>query len=172
MNNTLLEGEPGVGKTTLLCTIADRISSLGIGGFYTREIREKSKRVGFRIETFAGQSGVLSHVAYKSGPRIGKYRVDLSTLEKIGVTGLKNALFESNIILIDEIGKMELFSERFKETVLDCFSSVKPVIATVMSKPHPFVDQLKSRLDVELIRVTSENRNKLVSRLIREITGH
>ena len=161
MTNIFLEGRPGIGKTTLLRTIADRIAFLGIGGFYTEEIREQGRRVGFRIETFTGQSGIFAHVAYSTGPRVGKYRVDMATFEKIGVNGLKQALTESQIILIDEIGKMELFSKEFQEIVLRCLDSVKPLIATVMSRSHPFVDRVKARPDVHWVNVTVENRDKL-----------
>ena len=171
MNNTLLEGKPGIGKTTLLRTIADQITVRGIGGFYTQEIREKGHRVGFWIETFTGQSRILAHVDYTTGPRVRKYRVDVAAFEEIGVNGLKRALIESNVILIDEIGKMELFSRPFWDIMLRCLDSVKPVIATVMAHPHPFVDRLKARSDVQLVTVTLENRDKLALKLIHEING-
>jgi nucleoside-triphosphatase len=171
MNNILIQGEPGVGKTTLLCTIADSISNRRIGGFFTREIREKGVRVGFRIDTYDNQSGTLSHIAYTTGPRVGKYRVDVSAFEKIGVQALKKALEDADVILIDEIGKMELYSEKFKEAVLRCLDSPKPLVATVMSRSYPFVDQIKVRQDVELMRVTFENRNSIADQLIRKITA-
>jgi nucleoside-triphosphatase len=169
MNNILLEGAPGVGKTTLLCTIGEKISHLGVGGFYTKEIREKGKRVGFRVETFTGESGVLSHARSKAGPRVGKYRVDVAGFERIGVAGLERALFESNILLIDEIGKMELFSERFKEKVIHYLDSEKIVVATIMSRSDPFVDGLKGRSDVDLVEVTEENRHQLAATLVERI---
>ena len=169
MSNILLEGEPGVGKTTLLCHIAEGISHLGIGGFYTQEIREKGRRVGFRIETFSGESGILSHTKSKTGPRVGKYGVDVPRFERIGVEGLKRALSGARVILIDEIGKMELFSKRFKEVVHECLDSEKVVLATVMSHSHPFVNGLKSRSDVERVKVTIGNRNQLGAKLIKEI---
>lgn len=170
MKNVFLEGKPGVGKTTLLRAIADQIALREIGGFYTEEIREKGHRVGFRIETFAGQSGILAHVKYKTGPHVGKYGVDVPAFEKIGVKGLENALKESQIILIDEIGKMELFSSRFQKAVLRCLDSVTPVIATVMLRPHPFVDRLKTRPDVRLVTVTFGNRDELAFKFIQELS--
>lgn len=169
MNNILLEGEPGAGKTTLLCKIAESISHLGIGGFYTQEIREKGRRVGFRIETFPGESGILSHARFKAGPRVGKYRVDVPGFERIGVAGLERALSAFSVLLIDEIGKMELFSERFKEIVNQCLDSEKVVLATVMSRSQPFVDGLKRRSDVELLEVTMGNRDQLASTLIKKV---
>ena len=82
---------------------------------------------------------------------------------------LEIALSVSSMILIDEIGKMELFSERFKEILPRCFASEKSLIATVMSRSHPYVDRLKTRSDTKLIKVTKENRKKLTLNLIEEI---
>lgn len=165
MKNIFLEGEPGIGKTTLVRQVAGGISYLSIGGFYTAEIREQGKRVGFRIQTFDGLSTILSHKKYHSGPRVGKYRVDMPAFERIGVAALEKALAEAEVILIDEIGKMELFSRRFKDTLIRCLDSPKSVLATVMLRPHPFTDQLKQRSDVKLLEVTLENRHRLVNEL-------
>ncbi len=167
--NILLEGRPGVGKTTLLIRIADHLSDLRIGGFYTEEIREKDQRVGFQIRTFTGQLGILSHECITNGPVVGKYCVDIRQFEDIGVNAMKNALKESDAILIDEIGKMELVSEAFQELVLLCLDSDKMVIATIMSRPYPFVDKIKSRPDARLIGVNLANRDSLVDLLIKEI---
>jgi len=165
----LFEGEPGIGKTTLLCKIGEGISHLGVGGFCTQEIREKGRRVGFQIETCSGESCILSHTRFKTGPRVGKYRVDVPGFERIGVAGLERALHKSSVILIDEIGKMELFSERFKEIVNQCLDSEKLVLATVMARSHPLVDGLKRRSDVELLEVTMGNREQLASTLIKKV---
>ena len=169
MNNILIEAKPGIGKTTLLLTIADRIRHLKLGGFYTQEIRENNKRVGFKVETFSGQSGILSHIKFNTALKVGKYRIDIPSFERIGVKGLEVALSDSQIILIDEIGKMELFSERFKETLMQCFESDKKLIATIMSHSHPFVDELKKRSDVQIFKVRLENRHQLTSAIIKEI---
>ncbi|MBN2029740.1 NTPase [bacterium] len=166
MKNVLIEGRPGIGKTTLLCRLAERFSHVKIGGFFTEEIREEGRRVGFRIETFSGQSGILAHISFQKGPQVGKYRVDVSQFESIGVASLENALENVDLILMDEIGKMELFSKRFQELILTCLDSDKPVIATVMSRSHPFVDRIKSCSDVRIIEVTLENRDRLVEQLI------
>lgn len=171
MSNYLLIGKPGVGKTTLLLKVAEHLSTLSVGGFFTQEIREGGRRVGFHVETFSGQSGILSHVARKSGPRVGKYRVDISAFEQIGVQGLANAIKESDVILIDEIGKMELFSRRFREVVISALDAGKPVVATVMSRPNAFADKLKSRPDVRLVEVTLENRDSLMDELVQQITA-
>jgi nucleoside-triphosphatase len=169
MKNILLAGEPGVGKTTLILDIAKGLSHFRIGGFYTQEIREYGQRVGFRVATFSDQSGILAHIKFTTGPTVGKYRVDLPLFEKIAVHELEIALTESSLILIDEIGKMELLSERFKEILPRCFAGDKTLIATIMSRADPYANRLKTRSDVKLIKVTKENRTRLALNIIEEI---
>ena len=169
MNNILLEGDPGIGKTTLILKIAELLTKYRIGGFFTREIREHGYRVGFRIESFSGKSGILSHIKFSAGPQVGKYRVNIPEFEQIAVNELETALTTASIILIDEIGKMELFSERFKEILPRCFDSKKILIASVLSRSFPFVDHLKIRSDVKLVKVTSQNRHNLAVILASEI---
>jgi nucleoside-triphosphatase len=169
MNNILLAGDPGVGKTTLILKIAEQLPKYHIRGFFTREIREHGRRVGFRIETFSGHSGILSHIRFNTGPVVGKYRVDVSQFERIAVRELEAALSEASLILIDEIGKMELFSERFKNILPRCFDADKFLIATIMSRLFPFVDNLKARSDVDIIKVTFQNRNNIAIKLVSEI---
>ena len=167
--NYMLFGRPGIGKTTLLIKIAEQLSALSIGGFFTREIREKRVRVGFGIETFAGESGTLANVSYKAGPRVGKYGVNLSEFERIGVRALENAVQDADVILIDEIGRMELFSHNFRQVLVCALDSEKPVIATVMARPHPFADRLKRRTDVQLIEINLASRNSLSDKLAQRV---
>ena len=171
MNNFLISGYPGSGKTTLILKIAKQLSGYRIGGFFTREIREHGQRVGFQVETFTGKSGILSHTRFTTGPAVGKYRVDVPQFEQIAVTELETALAADSIILIDEIGKMELYSNRFKKILPSCFNSRNILIATVMERSIPFVDSLKSRPDIQLIKVTIQNRNNLAITLVSEINN-
>jgi len=169
IKNLFLVGRPGVGKTTLLVTVATRLKDVRLGGFYTREMREGNRRVGFRVETFSGASGILAHVSHKHGQRVGKYGVDIAALERLGVTALEEAIRMADVILVDEIGKMELFSDRFRASLLRALDSPKPVLATVMAYADPFVDTLKTRPDVQLIEVTQSNRDRLVDELVGTI---
>ncbi|MDZ7262785.1 MAG: NTPase [candidate division KSB1 bacterium] len=142
MINILLTGKPGVGKTTLIQRIL-RISKLKPGGFYTQEIRERNARVGFEIITLSGQRGILSHINVKSPYRVGKYRVHLEDLDRVAVVEIWRALREEELVVIDEIGKMELFSEKFKQAVLAALNSEKPVLGTIMLGSTAFVDTIK-----------------------------
>ena len=168
-SNHFLVGRPGVGKTTLLLKVAQRLKALRVGGFFTREIREAGGRVGFRVETFSGLSGTLAHISRQQGPHVGKYRVDVETFERIGVAGLENAVQEAQVILLDEIGRMELCSGRFRKAVVSALDSDKPVLATVMAQLDPFVDALKARTDVQMVEVGADNREHLAEELSAQL---
>jgi nucleoside-triphosphatase len=163
----LLTGLPGCGKTTL---IKKAVKSLDIKtfGFYTGEIRESGKRMGFAIETISEKpiKGILSHINIKSKFRVGKYGVDIESFDKIALPELETGLAENGLIIVDEIGKMELYSNRFKDMLLKIFDSPASLLATILYKSHPFCDKLKQLREVEVIAVNINNRNQLADRLI------
>ena len=161
MKNILICGPPGVGKTTLIKKILENIN-LRAGGFYTEEIKENNRRVGFKIISLDNQEGILAHTSIKKSKRVGRYGVNIYDLENIGVKSLSQALRDDDLIIIDEIGKMEVFSEEFKEKVLDCLNSEKFVLATIGIGGDKFISNIKRRDDIILFKVTKENRNKLI----------
>jgi len=160
MYNILLTGKPGCGKTTLIKQIIEELG-LDAGGFYTQEIRIGGGRIGFKIITLDGKEGILAHVDIESPYRVSKYGVDLESLEKIGVDSIHKALEENEVVVIDEIGKMELFSQKFKDVVISVLNSQKKVLATIMLAPNPFADKIKRRQDVKLFYLTPENRRRV-----------
>ena len=95
----LITGTPGVGKTSLILSLLDTLPGTK-GGFYTREIREGSQRVGFRVTDLSGREGVLAHVRHPGPPRVGRYGVDLKTFEDIGVQAVSRAMHEADLIVI------------------------------------------------------------------------
>lgn len=157
----LLTGRPGVGKTTVIKEVVERLGSRA-GGFYTAEIRTGGRRQGFKIVTLDGQRGILSHVNIKGSPRVSKYGVNLKDLEEIGVAALRQAVIEADYVVVDEIGKMELFSEEFRKAVVEAVESEKLVLGTVMATRHPWVDALKALPQVAVLEVTRDNREQMV----------
>lgn len=160
----LLTGPPKSGKTTLVCQVAELLTKPYVG-FYTEEILDKGKRAGFALRTFSGKKGILAHVRLNSKDRVGKYKVDISDLEQLALPEISEGLKEKKIILIDEIGKMELFSEEFKEVVWEVLDSDSPFLGTIIYTSHCWADRIKGRKDVELIEVTETNGNELVARV-------
>jgi nucleoside-triphosphatase len=161
----LLTGRPGTGKTSL---IKQAVAGMGnkAGGFYTEEMRGRGDRQGFRLVTLDGQSVVLAHINIKSPYRVSKYGVDIESLDKVGVWAIKQAARENKLVVIDEIGKMELFSLDFRETVLHIINSGKKVLGTIMSGPNPWADTIKLKPQVNLVEVSSTNRHQVREELL------
>jgi len=165
----LLTGRPGAGKTALIKEVLTRTEVRG-GGFYTEEIRTGGIRQGFRIVTLDGQEAVLAHVGISSPYQVSKYHVDTDALDRVGVSALLKALKENDLIVVDEIGKMELLSPRFKQVVTQTINSGKKVLGTVMLSPHPFADEIKRHPEVEVLLVTRENLTDVLNRVLNWLT--
>ncbi len=112
----LLTGKPGIGKTSVIKKIVPLLGTEA-GGFFTEEIRVMERRMGFRVVTLDGAEGVLAHVECNSNYTVGKYRVDQDSFERVAIPALESAIKHKSIIIIDEIGKMELFSMKFRMLV-------------------------------------------------------
>lgn len=163
--NLLITGRPGVGKTTVLRKVADHFGS-GAIGFLTEEIREQGKRVGFKVSTLDGREGLLAHVDVSSPYRVGRYGVLVSDFELVAVDPLFRQLNEARLVILDEIGKMELYSKKFVELIFTLLDHPIPLLASITERPHPLADAIKQRPDVELIAVSPSNRNHLPERLV------
>ncbi|UCG93151.1 MAG: NTPase [candidate division WOR-3 bacterium] len=168
MKNVLLSGPPRIGKTTIIHKIINKMNK-ECAGFYTEEMRKSGQRVGFKLVSLANESCIMSHKRIKSRYRVGTYRVDIACVEKIGVAAIRRGIEKSNIIVIDEIGKMELFSKEFQDIVLKALDAPLPVLATILSRPHTFCDTIKDRYDVEIIEVTHANRDSLPDIIVKKL---
>ena len=172
----LITGPPRTGKTTVLLKTAEKLRAQGhkVGGMISQEVREKDIRVGFEILDYAsGRRGWLAHTQQPAGPRIGKYRVNIDSLNSIGVTAILNAIENSDTVLIDEIGPMELCSKTFIEAVRKAVNSPKPTLATIHYRAqNQFIKQTKARKDADLIEVTPENRPKLPDLITDKIISY
>jgi nucleoside-triphosphatase THEP1 len=159
-NNILFTGPPRCGKSTLIERIVQRIDRPATG-FFTKEIRKKGRRVGFSINTLDQKEGVLAHQRIKSRRRVGKYGINLTDLEKIAVPSMIPTR-PDELVVIDEIGKMECFSLLFKQTLESVLDSDHPVIGSIALKGDRFIGRIKARADVGLVMVTPSNRDALI----------
>lgn len=173
-----LTGRPGVGKSTVLEKLRELLLEKGykVGGVFCPEMRRDGVRVGFRIvDVGLGRSGVLSQVGAGSGHRVGKYMVSLRDLEEVGVRALDVAVEEADVVLIDEVGPMEMQSRLFQEAVLRVLASSKSVVGILHWRmEHPVASAIKAKSDVEILEVTTQNRNilpsEIVERFLREVS--
>lgn len=161
----LLTGMPGTGKTTLIRQAVTQ-SGRNAGGFFTQEIRSIGIREGFRIVTLDNKEGVLAHITIDSPFRVGKYGVDISVLDTIAVDSVYSAITHSDIIVIDEIGKMELFSPRFIRAVQDALASPKKVLGTITLKPHPLADTIRLSKNIRVAELTRNSQNFVLAEIL------
>jgi len=169
----LLTGNPSVGKTTVLLKVIEFLKKKGysVGGMISREVRFEGVRVGFEIlDLNSDKHGWLAHVNQKFGPQVGKYRVNLHDLNNVGVNAILNAVKENDIVAIDEIGPMELFSEKFKQAVWEAIESGKFVIGVVHLKAKDkLIERIKARENTEIFTVTYENRDTMPETVVKKL---
>lgn len=162
-----LTGNPGVGKTTLIRAVAERLKGITCAGFYTEETRRSGQRTGFRIVTLDGRKETLASLGQQK-PTVGKYSIHVEEFEKLALRCLDPAT-PADLYIIDEIGKMELLSDRFRTRITELLSKPTNLFATISKKGSGFVDQIKRRSDVEIIEVTRKNRDELPNELAGKI---
>lgn len=164
----LLTGMPGSGKTTAIRKIVSRLSC-EVGGFYTEEIRESGSRTGFRLITLDGRQGVLAHVNIRQVPHISRYGVDLAVLDDIGVDCLTRAIEDMDVVVIDEIGPMELLSKNFRRVVLRALESDVVVLGSIVKRRTSYTDVIKEHPNVHVIEITKTNHDKTLAYVLELI---
>ena len=167
----LLTGLPGCGKTTAVMKVVEQLPAGRAAGFYTQEIREAGKRKGFRWRRLDGAEGTLAHVDFKSRYKVGRYGVDVAEFERSVVPVLDVERSDAELFVIDEIGKMECFSEKFITAVRSLLASDKAVLATVATKGGGFIEQVKKYPGVSLFDLTRENRRQTQEQIISLLGG-
>lgn len=170
-----ITGLPGSGKTQALMKVIEmlELEKYKVGGMITEPIIEKNKRMGFYVVDWCSKNkAVLAHQTIKSKFMVGKYGVDLSSLDTIGVEALNTACKESDVIVVDEVGKMEVESEKFVHAVKDAMDTDKPMILTLHKKSrNPLLQDIRRRDDVRILEVTPINRNLLPYKIIKLMKG-
>jgi nucleoside-triphosphatase len=161
----LLTGRPGTGKTSLIKQVVAQMKGKA-GGFYTEEIRIQGVREGFRLVTLDGEETILAHVSIHSPYRVSKYGVNIDALDRVGVPALRRAAQQGNLVIVDEIGKMELFSTAFREAVSQTVGSGTRILGTIMLSPNPWADTIKRQPQVNLLTVTRDNHQQVLAELL------
>ncbi|KAG8662884.1 cancer-related nucleoside-triphosphatase [Manihot esculenta] len=177
----LVTGPPGVGKTTLIMRVFESLKTsnpnLEIQGFYTREIREGSERVGFEVVTLDGRKAPLASSSISTPeslrwPTVGKYKVDLASFESLALPELQ-VKEDADLFIIDEVGKMELYSSSFFPAVLKVLESNVPVLASIpvpkFGRDIPGVARLRNHPGATIFTLSPNNRDAVKEQIYRQL---
>ena len=170
-----ITGLPGSGKTQTLLRIIQLLEQEGVrvGGMVTEPIEEKHHRTGFQITNWlTKEHEVFAHETMKSRVRSGRYGINLAALEGLGVQALKMAREDADVIVIDEVGKMEVESEAFTQSVVETLDTSKSIVMTLHKKSrNPLLPDIRRRDELRLLEVTPVNKNLLAFKIVKLLTG-
>ena len=158
----LVSGRPGVGKTTLVKRLSQRIPGCG---FYTEEVRVEGRRIGFDgVRIPSGERVVLARIG-EEPPRVGRYSVRLEGVDAL-IRWLEGC---EDIVYVDEIGPMELKHPGFADVVARAADRSRIFVGTVHRR---IARRWSEKLKAELIWLTEENRESVFENLLRRLTSH
>ena len=170
-----ITGLPGSGKTQTLLRIIQLLEQEGVkvGGMVTEPIIEKQRRSGFQITDWGSKEKVVfAHEGLKSRTRSGRFGVNLAALEGLGAKALASARESADVIVIDEVGKMEVESEAFTKSVVETLDTNKSIVMTLHKKSrNPLLQDIRRRDELRLLEVTPVNKNLLAVKIVRLLTG-
>ena len=157
-----IQGSPGIGKTTLVKELVKKKPSLR--GFYTEEIREKGKRLGFKVKTISGEEAVFAHINFSTPFKVSRYKVDIDIFNRVVIKELNECLSQNcEYLVIDVIGKMELFSEKFKQILWQILQKKKTISTLPLKGESPFLEKVRSLPSVSLLQLTKENYSQILN---------
>lgn len=169
----LLTGEPGSGKTTALMKVVNAVKARGytIGGVVAVEKRVRGVRVGFEVvDLLSGSRDTLASIDLKTGPRVGKYRVNLKALSDLAVKALIEAKQHCDLIVCDEIGPMEMVSPEFRRAVKEVLQSGKPMIGVIHKRMRDsMADELRASAEVEIVEIDPYRSEEAVSKILEAV---
>ena len=170
-----ITGLPGAGKTHALRRVIEMLETEEkvIGGMLTEPIMENDERKGFQVLNWiTKEEKILAHEDFESSFTVGIYGIDIEALETIGVKAIDDATDKADVIIIDEVGKMEVESKLFVDAVKRALDTDKPLILTLHKKSrNPLLQDIRRRDDVRILEVTPINRNLLPYKIIKLLKG-
>ena len=172
-----ITGLPGAGKTYMLIRIIDMLCAedpeLRVGGMIDEPVIEGKHRVGFTVrDLVSGEKEEFAHEGFESKITLGRIGMDVSKFDSVAEKAIKTAAESCDLIVIDEVGKLEVESEAFVAAVREALDADKPMLITLHKKSrNPLLQDIRRRDDVRILEVTPTNRNILPNKIVRLMNG-
>lgn len=164
--NIFLTGPLHIGKSTIINKVIQQWPKWKIGGFRTRPVFDNARRCGFIFQSFDGQEDCFAHTEMNSPERFDVYHYDANIFETLGCSTLWRSLSESDLIVMDEIGVMEIRARQFQQMIIRCLDAPVWVIGAFQHRADWFRKLLANRADAVIFKVDSGNRDELAQRII------
>jgi nucleoside-triphosphatase len=168
-NIILLSGEPRVGKTTAIKNIIQRIGKENCVGFFTEEICNEAGRIGFDCVSLEGDRIKIADVSLESDIRIGRYGIDIDAFECFALNIINGARNTKKVIILDEIGPIQLMSAKFKQELWHLLKESQCILGTIFYQEHAEIDEIKRLPNIKIYNLNTENRNAITDVIIREV---
>ncbi|MFD0712987.1 nucleoside-triphosphatase [Paenibacillus sp. GCM10027626] len=140
--------------------LVKQIASDLCGGFYTEEIRDLNDRIGFKCVSVDGESQVIAHVDSPSLIRVGRYGVDIESFEKFAILLIEASLISKKVIVVDEIGFMQMLPAPFRKLINRILSeNNRIVLGTIPVDSHPEIDKIRENTGVKIFSINEDNRD-------------
>jgi nucleoside-triphosphatase THEP1 len=165
----LLTGKPRIGKTTIIKKIINEIGLDIFGGFYTEEVRDSKDRVGFKCVSISGEHVEIANVNSTSKTRIGRYGINVAKFEGFAIRILKEAIISKKIIVIDEIGFMQMLSKSFNNLVSEVISDKRIVLGTIPLEGDQVINNIRNLSEVKIVEISESNRDVIIEPIVKEI---
>jgi len=166
-----ITGLPGSGRTDLLLTIVKMLEAdnVKVGGVITEPVEEEGKVTGFKmVDYITKEEALIAGTRIQSRARIEEFGIDLDTLGVFSVNAIKRAVFNSDLVIIDEIGRIQLKSEYFNKAVLNALKSNKPIIMTIYRRSRSsLLQEIRRRDDIRMLEVTPVNKGILPFKIFK-----
>lgn len=165
MTNLFLTGDIQVGKSTIVKKALEKINT-SIGGFITKRVVNGT---------------VTSHIArslYENSEEYIIAKIDSSdwskniyeeTFDQKLLSVLNNSLIDRELIVLDELGIMERNIKNFTSKINEILDSNTSVFGVLKDADCEFLNNIRDREDVSIIRITEDNRDKILEEVMNKL---
>ena len=154
----------------------DIVHILPHGGIRLSDVSDKISEggAGDVLASFSARNPLARVGSKGGGPMVGKYVVDVPSIKANAVPSIDPSIPVNKssedagvtLVLLDEVGKMEMHCDGFLETVHKCLDSEDCIVIGTIPTPRyghiiQAVEDIRARPDVTVVYVTKQNRDEL-----------